>query len=106
MSKEKIKGCYNPMENVEDALSEQSLKWWSVDEHGNISYKGHSKAFISSENLTNGNQLTHQMSRLRSEEEKEANAEFYFAYLEALRNAGYKKITIDVTNIHAPIFAE
>lgn len=94
------------MDNVRDTLFEQSFKWWSVDEHGNISYKGHSKAFISSENLTNGNQLTHQMSRLRSEEEKEANAEFYFAYLEALRNAGYKKITIDVTNIHASIFAE
>lgn len=106
MDKEKMNGYYSPMDDVKDALSEQSFKWWTVDESGNISYKGHSKAFISSENLTTENQLTHQMSRLRSEEEIGANAEFYFAYLEALRNAGYKKITIDVTNIHALILAE
>ena len=56
--------------------------------------------------MANGNQLVQQMSKSRNEEEKEANAEFYFAYIEALRNAGYKKMTIDVTNIHAPIVAE
>lgn len=106
MSEEKLTGSYNPMDNVEETLLEKSLKWWNVDEHGNISYNGHTKTVISSNDLANGNQLVQQMSKSRNEEEKEANAEFYFAYIEALCNAGYKKMTIDVTNIHAPIVAE
>ena len=109
MSEEKLTGSYNPMDNVEETLSEKSLKWWNVDEHGNISYNGHTKTVISSNDLANGNQLVQQMSKSRNEEEKEAyihHAGLVLAYIEALRNAGYKKMTIDVTNIHAPIVAE
>lgn len=106
MSEEKLTGSYNPMDNVEETLSEKSLRWWTVDERGNIFYNGHTKTVISANDLANGNQLVLQMSKSRNEEEKEANAEFYFAYIEALRNAGYKKITIDVTNVHASITVE
>ena len=28
MSEEKLTGNYNPMDNVEETLSEKSLKWW------------------------------------------------------------------------------
>lgn len=51
MSEEKLTGSYNPMDNVEETLSEKSLKWWNVDEHRNISYNGHTKTVISSNDL-------------------------------------------------------
>lgn len=85
---------------------EDNLKWWDVDENGNIQYKGSTKSSISADQLTQCNYLTHVLTRVRPDAEKDANAEFYFAYLRALKNVGFKKITIDVCNLHAPIIYE
>lgn len=85
---------------------DDNLKWWDVDENGNIQYKGGTKSSISADNLTQCNYLTHVLKKVRPDAEKDANAEFYFAYLRALKNVGFKKITIDVCNLHAPIIYE
>lgn len=92
-------------DNVEEDLKD-NFTWWIVDERGNITYKGHTGVYISIESLTSGNMLSHIFSKVRNETEALANSEFYFAFLKALENAGYKRIIIDVTNIHNPIIFE
>lgn len=84
-------------DDLENDLSD-SLNWWDVDPKGNIQYKGGTKSTIKVGDLAKYNYLTHILKKVRSDAEKNANAEFYFAYLRALKNAGFKKITIDVCN--------
>lgn len=84
-------------DDLENDLSD-SLNWWNVDPKGNIQYKGGTKSSIKAGDLTKCNYLTHILKKVRPDAEKNANAEFYFAYLRALKNAGFKKITIDVCN--------
>ena len=92
-------------EDVEKDLTER-FTWWEVDDKGNIKFKGHTKTSISAEDLVIGNLLTHVLSRKRNENEESANSEFYFAFMLALKRAGYKKITIDIENLHNPIITE
>ncbi len=92
-------------ENIEEDLSDK-LKWWEVDENGNINYKGFTKTSIPVSEWEKSNVLTHNMKKDRAKGEEKANAEFYYAFMQAVKNAGYKKITIDVCNIHNPIIFE
>lgn len=89
-------------DNLENDLSD-NLKWWDIDENGNIQYKGGTQSSINASDLTKCNYLTHVLKKVRSDAEKDANAEFYYAYLWALKNAGFKKVTIDLCNPYAII---
>lgn len=85
-------------DDVENDLHQ--FKYWDVDSDGNIKYLGHTKTPISKDQLTKGNLLTHY---LMNKLEDGASAEFYFAFIQALRNAGYTSMTIDLTDIFKSI---
>lgn len=91
---------FSPFEDFEDALKQ--FKHWEVDSDGNIQYLGHTKTKISREELTVGNLLTHFLCKVLDEG---ATQEFYFAFLQALKNAGYTRLEIDLTDIHKNIKA-
>lgn len=93
---------YNPMDNIEETLNE-NFKFWTVSEKGDISRSYRPEEGIPAENLLDTNWLSHMMGKERVKDSKSAESEFYFVFMEALRRAGYKKITLDVENIHAPI---
>lgn len=71
---------------------------WEIEENGNLVYNGDgikSIREIGKAELPNVN-LVHIMSRVwKNHEDAQA---FFLAYLEALRNAGYKSLTIDLQN--------
>ena len=73
---------------------------WEVKADGEILYHGSEIAIkeIPVTSLKNAH-LTHMLSKFRESKSKDA-ADFYFAYLQALANAGYKSMTIDLTHIH------
>ena len=73
---------------------------WNVDSEGNMQYLGHTKTKIIKEELTVGNLLTHFLSKVLDEG---APQEFYFAFIQALKNAGYTSMEIDLTDIHKSI---
>ena len=100
-----IKEGWKLFNNLEEDLKDE-FTWWRVDEYGNISYKGHAHFDIDIDNLRIGNKLTHIFSKVRDEKEVLANSEFYFAFMKAVKNAGYTNITIDVTNLHKQILFE
>lgn len=85
-------------DDFEEVLKQ--FKNWEVDSEGNIKYLGHTGTEISKSELTSGNLLTHFMMKdLGNDAEKE----FYFAFIQALVNAGYTSLEIDLTDIHKSI---
>lgn len=73
---------------------------WEVKDDGEILYHGSEIAIKEIPAIGLGNaHLTQMLSKFRGGKSDDA-AEFYFAYLQALRNAGYKSLTIDLTHIH------
>ena len=96
---------YNPMDNIDEALSDD-LKFWTVSEKGDIGRPDRRLVEIPAEELLYDNWLTHEIGKERKRNSKAAEAEFYFAFMKALRCAGYRKITLDVENLHAPITGE
>lgn len=73
---------------------------WEVKDDGELLY--HGSAIGARDFPPNGlawPNLTHMLSRVWGEHSKDA-VDYYFAYLRALRNAGYKSLTIDLKNIH------
>lgn len=73
---------------------------WEVKDDGEIIY--HGSAIGPRNILPNGldrSNLTHMLSKVWDKHPKDA-IDYYFAYLKALRNAGYKSLSIDLTNIH------
>ena len=73
---------------------------WEVKDDGEILYHGSEIPIkeipaIGLENV----HLTQMLCKFRGGKSDDA-AEFYFAYLQALKNAGYKSMTIDLTHIH------
>ena len=74
---------------------------WEVDSDGNIQYLGNTKTKITPEQLTVGNLLAHVLSTKVLDEG--ATQEFYFAFIQALKNAGYTKMEIDLTDINKSI---
>ena len=87
------------MLNEEEALNQQFGNW-EVKDDGEIIYHGSEIAIkeIPAIGLENEH-LTHMLNKFREGNDKDA-AEFYYAYLQALKNAGYKSLTIDLTHIH------
>ena len=82
------------MENFNE-LSEslgKGFEFWNVDDFGNILWI-HQNYPIPADLLTKTNWLNH---ILRKNDRAETLIEFYFAYIKALKNAGYKSITIDL----------
>ncbi len=86
-------------ELIEKALS-SDFDFWNLDEEGNISKKG-MRYELPSDRLTEYNWLNH----ILPQNDKSTEKEFYFVYIEALKRAGYKKITIDLEDPNNPIIA-
>lgn len=91
---------FDPSDDLEELI--QPFKHWEVDSEGNIQYLGYTKTRISKDELTAGNLLTHFLAKVL---EEGAPQEFYFAFLQALQNAGYTRMEIDLTDIHKSIKA-
>lgn len=85
-------------DDVENDLHQ--FKYWDVDSDGNIKYLGYTKTQINKDQLTKGNLLTHYLMK---DLDDGASKEFYFAFVQALRNAGYTSMTIDLTDIFKSI---
>ena len=85
--------------NAEEILT-QDFGNWEVKDDGEILYRGSEIAIkeIPAIGLRNEH-LTQMLGKFRGRKSEDA-AEFYFAYLQALNNAGYKSLTIDLTQIH------
>lgn len=88
-------------ENLEDALCPNYGNWQLTDD-GEIVYQGQEIGYegriIPVGELSNVH-LTHMLGKFRGGQSDDA-AQYYFVYLEALRRAGFKKLTIDLDNIH------
>lgn len=97
--------CYNPLDNIDEALK-NDFEFWTVSEKGDISRPDRAEVQIPAEDLLSQNWLSHMIGKERNKDSKSAEAEFYFAYMEALRRAGYKRITLDLENPHAAISGE
>lgn len=105
-----IKGTTMTTDKIENALrhrlgdvkAKQSLSFgnWEVKEDGEIIYHGNEIGphDILPDELEDAH-LTHLIGKFRDSKSDDA-AHCYFAYLQALRNAGYKSLTIDLQNIH------
>ena len=91
---EKNKNEFRIFDDMEDAL-EDNFEFWEVDEEGNITSKS-STYEIPKERLDELNWLSHILQK----NEKSREKEFYFAYIKALKNAGYKSIVIDLNDIN------
>lgn len=100
------------MEGIKDDLLQdneleevftQDFGNWEVKDDGSIIYKGNSlgtKSFPKEK--LKWSDLTQMLGKVYKDY-KDAR-DYYFAYLEALKRAGYKKMTIDLTNIHIITF--
>ena len=87
--------------NMDDAeIFNTQFGNWEVKDDGEILYHGSEIAVkeIPAIGLENTH-LTQMLSKFRGGKNDDA-AEFYFAYLEALKKAGYQSLTIDLTRIH------
>ena len=82
-------------ENIEESLTQFGN--WKVNDDGSLSYLGQMQSFngIDAVKLSDID-LYHVMSRGWTDY-KEA-ADFFLAYLQAARNAGYKSVEIDLFN--------
>lgn len=77
---------------------------WEVKDDGEIVYNGKGIAYkgISRDALKSFTTLTDMFKKFKPEDSKDA-LDFYFAYITALRNAGYKSLTINLNNSHITI---
>lgn len=91
-------------ENIEEDLSPIYSSAWEVMDDGCICYKGHPKFVIDAKSLAHGNKLTEVLSKVL--DKGNATALFYFAFMQALKNAGYSTITIDLNGLHKPIIVK
>ena len=91
---EKIKNEINVTDDM-DAVLMDTFEFWEVSEDGNITCKSHTYE-IPKERLGEMNWLSHILQKNEKSKEKE----FYFAYIKALKNAGYNSIVIDLNDIN------
>lgn len=89
------------MATIDEVLQPPYADAWEVAKDGKITYKGHTGTVIEANVLTTGNRLTEVMSKVLDIDK--ANEQFYFAFLQALKNAGYSKLTIDLNDIHKSV---
>lgn len=90
-------------DDLEDIFTPNYSSAWEVSDDGCICYKGHSGFVIEANALTRGNRLTEVLSKIL--EFDNATTQFYFAFMQALKNAGYSSITIDLNDLHKSIIA-
>ena len=85
---------YNPMDNIEEALTNSWEEYWEIKDDGTmINIQSPRMTYrIEGERLTEENWLYH----IFEKGEDYYNKEFFFAYMEALRRRGITQITIDV----------
>lgn len=87
---------------INDFLKKEEYKYWTVSENGDMDEKivPEEQPYpcypIPANRLNELNWLTHVFNKVGPDWPDEKKIEFYFAYLEALRNAGFKSITIDL----------
>ena len=82
-------------ENVDESLTQFGN--WKVNDDGSLSYLGTMQSFKDIETMPLTNiDFYHVMSRGWTDY-KEA-ADFFLAYLQAAKNAGYKSVVIDLSN--------
>ena len=93
-----------PFDNIEEDLT-NDFHFWKIADNGDITRSDREEVEIPCEALLNTNWLSHEIKKERQSGTASAESEFYFVFMEALRRAGYKQITIDVENIYAPICA-
>lgn len=81
-------------------LMDEQLKYWTVSENGDIDTTEamDSSYPIPANRLTEMNWLNHIFSKVY-EDDGVVKSEFYVAYFEALKNAGYKTIEFDTETI-------
>ena len=77
--------------NIEDALN-ATYKFWEIDDNGNIIRLHQESYIIEKDRLTELNWLNHILNKY----DENAGNEFYFVFMEALKKAGYKTLTIDL----------
>lgn len=86
--------------NMDDEIFNPQFGNWEVKADGEILYHGSEISIkeIPAIGLENAH-LTQMLSKFRGGKSEDA-AEFYFAYLKALKKAGYKSLTIDLSHSH------
>lgn len=75
---------------------------WELNDAGEIVYHNNQIGYngrVFSVSELKDIHLTHMLSKFRGGPSEDA-ANYYFVYLEALRRAGYKTLTIDLNAIH------
>ncbi|MCF0220380.1 MAG: hypothetical protein HUK14_11415 [Muribaculaceae bacterium] len=92
-------GGYNPLEDVDNALTDGDFKFWQVDDKGNIKYIPDGNMYVMADELAAENWLDHYLRKADLNNGGiPALKEFYSVYMYALRVSGFKSITIDVQN--------
>lgn len=91
--------------NEEGVFSEKDFGNWVVKSDGEIDYNGTLRfPGIGTSGLTQQNWLTHILNKSDANEIYKDGVDFYFAYFEALKRAGYKSITISLTDTSVGFF--
>lgn len=85
-----------------DEVFNRNFKHWKIDDKGNISLNNQPHYEITYDRLIEQNWLNQVISKCQ----EDATHEFYFVFIEALRRAKYKTITIDLKDPVNKITAE
>ena len=89
-------------EVIEGLCKKPEFKYWTVFENGDMEEKfdpkekSESPYQIPANRLNIMNWLSHAFTRTGADWNDEKKLEFYFAYVEALKNAGFTSLTIDL----------
>lgn len=88
----------------DELFKKPEYKYWTVSENGDIDEKFvpeeqiYPSCSIPANRLNEMNWLTHVFKKVGPDWPDKKKVEFYFAYVEALSNAGFKSINIDLVN--------
>ena len=95
----------HPFDSVDEDLENQ-FEHWTISNCGDIEHRERTDIVIPQSALLNQNWLTHILKKVSYGNCAPAEQEFYFVYLEALKRAGYRKITIDLEDPEAPVIVK
>lgn len=91
-------------EMMEKLCKKPEFKYWTVFENGDMEEKfdpkekSESSYQIPANRLNKMDWLSHAFTRTGADWNNEKKLEFYFAYVEALKNAGFTSISINLEN--------
>jgi len=88
--------CQSPFDNLEEVFMDDWENDWFIYDDGTIESKTAANFSISKNELTKKNWISYVLSEKDFNETNEGERCFYFAYLEALKRNGIKKIEIYV----------